>query len=59
MRVDELEPAIEKVVAAGSTLIAIREPGPEPHTPVRLAELKDTEGNLFEFPGSGLVVAIW
>lgn len=47
LRVDELEPAIEKVVAAGGQLIAKREA--EPHIPVRLAELKDTEGNLFEF----------
>lgn len=57
MRVEELEPAIEKVVAAGGTLVAKREP--ELHIPVRLAELKDTKGNLFEFLGSRLVVAIW
>lgn len=47
LRVDELEPAIEKVIAGGGTLVSKREA--EPHIPVRLAELKDTEGNLFEF----------
>lgn len=47
LRVDELEPAVEKVVKAGGQLIALREA--EPHIPVRLAELKDTEGNMFEF----------
>lgn len=47
LRVDELEPAVEKVVKSGGQLIAIREA--EPHVPVRLAELKDTEGNMFEF----------
>lgn len=47
LRVDELEPAVEKVVKAGGQLIAIREA--QPHVPVRLAELKDTEGNMFEF----------
>ena len=57
MRVDEHEPAIEKVVAADGTSAAKRAPGL--HIPVRLAELKDTEGNLFEFLGSRLVIAIW
>lgn len=47
LRVDELEPAIEKVIAAGGALLHKREA--EPHIPVRLAEMKDTEGNLFEF----------
>jgi predicted enzyme related to lactoylglutathione lyase len=47
LRVDKLEPAIEKVVATGGTLLSKREA--EPYIPVRLAELKDTEGNLFEF----------
>jgi predicted enzyme related to lactoylglutathione lyase len=47
LRVDELEPAVEKVVKAGGTLLEIREA--EPDIPVRLAELKDTEGNMFEF----------
>ena len=47
LRVDELEPAIERVIEAGGHLINKREA--EPHIPVRLAELKDTEGNLFEF----------
>ena len=47
LRVDELEPAVEKVIKSGGTLLEIREA--EPHIPVRLAEMKDTEGNLFEF----------
>lgn len=47
LRVDKLELAVEKVIKAGGTLIEIREA--EPHIPVRLAELKDTEGNMFEF----------
>lgn len=47
LRVDELESAVEKVAKAGGTLLEIREA--EPDIPVRLAELKDTEGNMFEF----------
>lgn len=47
LRVDELEPAIEKALALGGTLVSKREA--EPHIPVRLAELKDPEGNLLEF----------
>jgi len=44
--VDELEPALERAVAAGARLVEIREP--EPRIPVRLGVLIDPEGNGFE-----------
>jgi predicted enzyme related to lactoylglutathione lyase len=46
LQVDALEPAVERSVAHGATLTAIREPT-RPGLP-RLACLLDTEGNGFE-----------
>lgn len=46
LEVDELEPAVERVKAAGGKLKVLREAGGG--VPVRLAELEDAEGNGFE-----------
>lgn len=44
--VDALDPAVERAVSHGATLIEVREP--EPRVPVRLGVLVDPEGNGFE-----------
>jgi predicted enzyme related to lactoylglutathione lyase len=46
LEVDDLDPAVERAVAHGATLTAIREP--EPRVPVRLAVMVDPTGNGFE-----------
>lgn len=46
LNVDELDVGIEAVVEAGGEHIVTREP--TDFVPVRMCELKDTEGNVFE-----------
>lgn len=46
-QVDDLEPAVERAIRHGATLIAIREA--QPRVPVRLGVMLDTAGNGFEF----------
>ncbi|HVN02606.1 MAG TPA: VOC family protein [Caulobacteraceae bacterium] len=46
LQVDDLDPAIERAVAAGAKLVEVREP--EPRVPVRLGVLIDPDGNGFE-----------
>ena len=54
LQVDDLDSAIEEVLAAGGKHIIIREP--DSFVPVRMCELRDTEGNgieLRQFVGTG------
>jgi predicted enzyme related to lactoylglutathione lyase len=47
LRVDDLEAAVADISRAGGRLIKVREAEP-PLVPVRLAEVQDPEGNVFE-----------
>jgi predicted enzyme related to lactoylglutathione lyase len=51
LEVNDLEAAIADVRKAGGSLREIREP--EPHVPVRLAVVEDSEGNVFEIGHKG------
>ncbi|XOV87385.1 MAG: VOC family protein [Pseudomonadota bacterium] len=58
LQVENLDEAIAVVVAAGGEHILTREP--TPFVPVRMCELRDTEGNVFElrqFVGPGADLA--
>jgi hypothetical protein len=46
LQVDDLDTAVEEHKAASATIIAVREVGG--NVPVRLAEVKDPDGNGFE-----------
>jgi predicted enzyme related to lactoylglutathione lyase len=47
LQVENLESAVAAVSKSGGSLLTIRE-AELPHVPVRLAEVKDSEGNAFE-----------
>ncbi len=46
LQVDDLDAAVEELKAAGASILAVREAGG--NMPVRLAEVKDPDGNGFE-----------
>ena len=46
LQVDDLDAAVEELKTAGGSVLTVREAGVG--VPVRLAEVKDTEGNGFE-----------